>query len=166
MPLELPNRTVTVYWYLGVDDNPALGSQEGSDDLGTDIELVARTNAYAPYGVGGEGIFTNLYLTLFRSNDADLELSVVPIVDGVEQDAIQLIRPAVAEPTREVLEIGLATYYPSAADPQIANAMRGTWFQTEIRSVGTLPAGRLIIEAVELEHEVVTEGKQAANASA
>jgi hypothetical protein len=165
MPLELPVREVTVFWYLAVDDNLAMGGQENADDLGADIELVAKTNAYAPAGIGGESIFTNVYLTLFRSNATQLELSLVPIVNGVEQDAIQIIRPAVLVPTREVLEIGLVVFYPSALDPQIATAMRGCWFELELRSVGTIPDGRLIIEGIELEHEQVTEGKQAVNAT-
>jgi hypothetical protein len=166
MPLELPTRAVTVYWYLAVADNLAMGGQESADDLGVPIELVAKSNQYAPAGIGGEAIFTNVYLTLFRSNADDLVLELTPIVDDVEQEPIEITRPAVAAPTREVLEIGLAVYYPSPADPQIATAMRGTWFQASLRSVGVLPAGRLIIEGWEFEHELVTEGKAAVNASA
>lgn len=165
MPLELPNRDVTVYWYLGTDDRLAQGGQEGADDLGVDIELVARTNTYAPDSIGGEAVWDNLYVTLRRSNDADLTLRFTPVVDDVDLDDIDVVLAAVAAPTREILEVGLASYYPSAADPQIATALRGTTFALEVRSVGTIPGGRLIIEGIELEWDLATEGKEAENAS-
>lgn len=180
MPLQLPTRETTVYWYLcvGLINESleevallALGGQEVPDDLGEPIELVALSNEYAPAGIGGEAIFTNVYLTLFRSNDAELTLLLTPWVNGVAEETIEIVRPATAAPVREVLEIGLARYYPSALNPQIANAMRGTWFQAELRtpadeSVAIMPDGRVIVEGWELEHELVTEGKEAVNASA
>jgi hypothetical protein len=180
MPLQLPARTVTVFWYLAtglVDESleetalGALGGQEDGDDLGELIELVALSNEYAPAGIGGEAIFTNVYITLLRSNTEELTLLLTPYVDGAAEDEIEIVRPATLVPIREILEVGLARYYPSAADPQIATAMRGTWFQADLRtpaieSVATMPGGRLIIEGWELESEVVTEGKAAVNASA
>jgi hypothetical protein len=164
--LELPTRDVTVYWYLGTDDELALGGQEDDDDLGTDIELVAHTNEYTPAGVGGEAMWTNLYVSFRRSNATDLTLRFTPYLDGEADDSIDVVLEGVATPTRHLVEIGLADYYPSAADPQIATALRSTTFSLEIRSVGTVPAGRLIIDGIELEWEPVTEGKEAENASA
>ena len=163
--LELPNRDITVHWYLGVDDQLAEGGQEGSDDLGTDIELVAKTNEYQPDGMGGEAIWTNLYVALRRSNDADLTLRFQPFVDGEGEDSIDVTLSSVASPTRQLLEIGLASYYPSAADPQIANSLRGYTFSLEVRTVGTIPAGRLIIDGIELEWELAGEDREADNAS-
>lgn len=165
MPLQLPTRETSVYWYLGVAAGLARGSVEGSSDLGTDIELVARTNEYLVAGIGGEAIFRNVYLALFRSNSDTLQLSVTPVVDGVEYEAIIIDLEAVANPTRETLEVGLAVLYPSVANPQIATALRGEKFALEIRSVGTIPPGRFKIEGMELEWDVVTEGKEAVNAS-
>lgn len=165
MPLELPSRDVTVYWYLGTDDELALGAQEGESDLGTDIELVARTNEYTPDSIGGEAIWHMLYIALRRSNDDDLTLRFTPIVEDEPGDDIDITLEAVANPTRELLEVGLAKYYPSAADPQISNALRGSTFALEIRTVGTIPAGRLVIEGVELEWELAGSDKESENAA-
>lgn len=164
MALQLPTRDTRVHWYLGTDAALAKGGQ-GTDDLGTGYTFRAKTRSYAPAGIGGECIFTNLYISLLRSNTEDMTIEIVPIVDGVAQDAVALVLEAVAAPLREVHEVGLAVFYPSAANPQIATAMRGCWFQTEVRSSGAIPAGRTVVEGIELEHEVVTEGRQASNAS-
>lgn len=163
--LQLPSRETTVYWYLGTDDCLARGGL-GTTDVGQAIGFRARTRSYAPAGIGGEVICTNVYLSMQRANTADLSLTVTPIVDGVEKDAIALVLEATDEPVREVHELGLAQLYPSAADPQIAVALRGCWFQLEVRASDAGAAGRLVIEGVELEFETVTEGKQASNASA
>lgn len=167
-PLELPTRETKVFWYLGVDNNLALGSS-GNLDLGDAVEFVALTNAYAPAGIGGEAIFVNLRLALFRDNAEDMVLEVTPVVDGVERDVIELALPGVAAPARSIHELGLAEYYPSALDPQIATALRGAWFQVEIRSLGPPESigvvdGQLVFEGLELEYEIVEEGRQAANA--
>lgn len=168
-PLELPTREEKVFWYLGVDGNLARGSS-GNLDLGEAVEFVALTNAYAPAGIGGEAIFVNLRLSLFRDNATDMVLDVVPIIDGIEQDLIELDLPGVAAPARSIHELGLASYFPSALDPQISTALRGTWFQAEIRSPGPPESvgvvdGRFVFEGLELEFEVVEEGRQAANAN-
>lgn len=163
--LELPTRDVTVYWYLGTDNELALGGQEDDDDLGTAIELVAHTNEYTPAGVGGEAIWTNIYMAYRCSNETDLTLRLTPFVDGEGKDSIDVVLAAVTSPTRHLVEVGLAEYYPSAADPQIANALRGTTFSLEIRSVGAIPVGRLVIDGIEVEWALATEGKEAENAS-
>lgn len=185
MALQLPSRDITVFWYLctGIileslveEAALALGGQEEADDLGELIELVALSNEYAPAGIGGEAIFTNVYITLLRSNTEELTLLLTPYVDGVAEPEIEIVRPPAASPLREVLEIGLVRYYPSAADPQIATAMRGTWFQADLRTpqaeslfpeslLPMGPGGRFIVEGWEIEHEIVTEGRGAVNAS-
>lgn len=169
-PLELPSRIQKTFWYLGVDENLALG-ESGTTDLGEPIEFVALSAEYAPAGFGGEAIFTDLRLTLFRDNDEDMVLEVTPIVDGERQDPIDLELPAVAEPARAIHELGLANYHPSPEDPQYSTALRGTYFQVELRTPGAgesvdLYNGRLVIEEVELEWDPVREGRSASNATA
>lgn len=167
--LELPTRDTKVFWYLAVDGNLAQGSS-GNLDLTEPVEFVALTNAYAPAGIGGEAIFLNVRLSVFRDNDEDMILELTPIVDDVDQDVIELELVGIAAPARSIHEVGLATYYPSAADPQIANALRGTTFQLEIRTRGAGESlaeaidGRLVFEGLELEYDIVEEGRQAANA--
>jgi len=167
--VELPDRESKTFWYLAVDANLAQGSQ-GNQDLGESIEAVALTNAYAPAGIGGEAVFLNLRIAVFRDNAEDMELEVTPIVDGEEQDVIVLDLPAVASGARSIHELGLAVYYPSSADPQIATGMRGTWFQAELRTVGPPESigrvdGRLVVEGMDLEFSIEREGRAADNAS-
>lgn len=165
MTLQLPSRTRTVFWFLGADDQLALGAS-GVDDLTVDVDARAETNAYAPSGIGGETAFFNLYLSLFRDCTTDVTLLVTPIIDGEELAAIELVIPGVASPIRSVYEVGLAVPYPSAADPQILTAPRGQWCQFRIETSGGLPDGRFAIEGIELELEDVTEGQGAFNATA
>jgi len=165
--LTLPDRELKTFWYLGVDGQLAQGS-DGNEDLGDAIEFVALSNAYAPAGIGGEAVFKNVYLSIFRDNTEDVLLEITPIIDEVEQDPIDLTLVGIASAARSVYELGLAVYYPSTADPQIATAQRGTWFQLEIRSVGAPESigrvdGRIVMEGLELEYEVEREGRQASN---
>lgn len=167
-PLQLPVRDVKVFWYLGIDDALAQGGQ-GNLDLTDAIEFVATTNAYAPAGIGGEAIFVALRIALFRDNDEDMELDIIPVVDGVEGEEIVLSLPGVAAPARSIHELHLVKYYPSSADPQIVNSPRGQWIQVDVRSVAPPESvgrvdGRVVIEGLELEYEVVREGLEASNA--
>ncbi len=164
MTLQLPSRTRTVFWFLGTDGELALGAS-GVDDLGAVVDARAETNAYAPAGIGGEAIYTNVYMALMRDCTTDVTLQFTPIVDGTELAAIELTIPGVASPIRSTYEIGLAIPYPSAADPQIHTAPRGQWIQLRVETDGGLPDGRFVIEGLELEFEVVTEGQEALNAS-
>lgn len=165
MTLVLPSPTRTVFWFLGADGELALGAS-GVDDLGATLDALAETNAYAPAGIGGEAMFTNVYMSLFRDCTEDVTLIFTLIVDGVEEDPINLTIPGVASPARSVYEIGLSKPYPSAADPQILTAPRGQWVQLRVETSGGLPDGRFVIEGLELEREIVTEGQGAINASA
>lgn len=167
-PLQLPDRDTKVYWYLGVDDQLAQGGQ-GNLDLDDAVEFVATTNAYAPAGIGGEAIFVALRIALFRDNDDDMQLDIVPVIDGEEGEEITLSLPGVAAPARSIHELALVKHYPSAADPQISLSPRGQWFQADVRSVAPPESvgradGRLVIEGLELEYEIVREGVEASNA--
>lgn len=154
-------REVSSWTFLGTDQLAEYGS--GRLDLEAPVEARARSNIYAPAGAGGEAIFTNVYLTLTRANDETMSLLLTPIVDGVEQEPIELELEGVSDPVKAVHELGLAVPWPSAADPQILQALRGEWAQIQIDTAGGLPAGRVEIDGIELEVEIVTEGKEAEN---
>lgn len=160
--LVLPSRTGSSFTFMGAEGELAQFGGSTSD-LGAFLTALARTNSYAPGGIGGEAIFTNVYLTLQRDNTETLTLHLTPIVDGVELDSIELELAGVAGPVRAVHEIGLAIPYPSVADPQLFYAMRGEWIQLQLETVAALPDGRIVVDGVELEVEVVTEGKDASN---
>lgn len=139
-------------------------------DVAQAYQIRARTARVAPAGAGGECIFTTAYLVVTHDLVTDdVTITVTPILDGVEQtgEALNIVL-AVQTPAgrvTEVFEIGLSlpnVFNPGAADHG-RYAMRGTWFQLLITSNDALDSGdgEIILEAVELEYEVVRESKAA-----
>lgn len=168
-PLELPSREQKVFWYLGIDGGLAEGGQ-GQTDLGTAIEFVALSNDYAPAGIGGECIFTDLRIAIFRDNSADVILEVTPLVDGEAYATIDLTLPGVSSPARSIHELALVHVWPSESNPLTSQALRGTWFQLELRTLADpesvdIYSGRVVIEGIELEWDPVLEGRKADNAT-
>lgn len=160
--LTLRAKQDSALWFFGAGA-ALLEGDVGSTDNGADVEARAETNALAPAGVGGECVFTNVYLTVIHELGAPLEVRLVPILDGEEQAPLELTLEA-GEPRRKQHEFGLSVPYPSAENPKHLYAMRGTWFAVRVETVGALPAGRVTFEGLEVEHEVVTEGTEASNA--
>lgn len=134
----------------------------GRDDAAVPVDLFAQTNKVAPAGIGGECIFTNLYLAITHSGLTDYTLFVTPILDNDELPTLALIVPGTSKPTvAEVFEVGLAETFAGVQ----THAPRGVWFSFKLQGDGTLPDGDLIIEGASLEYEVVRETQGAQNAS-
>lgn len=132
------------------------------DDLGSAIEGFVQPNFVAPEGVGAEYVFTNLYLYLSRWNESLLTLSLTPLVDGDPSTEQTFDLEGVAtSPTREVIELGLLEPYDSGGSERLRYAPRGTWFSFQLKTVGALPDGDVVLEGVSLEYEVVRETEEA-----
>ena len=146
-------------WSDGATD----GSNGGAGDA---IVLLAKSVRWAPAGVGGEAIFTRMWIALTYDMSA-VTLRFMPILDGVPQDGAgstpdlrQTLALTGAPGTRvtERYEFTLAVPYDDGVDTDaVMYALRGCWFQLQIDTTGNLGSGDLIIEQPALEYEVVRE---------
>lgn len=146
-------------WSNGETD----GSNGGAGDT---IYPLAKTVRWAPGGVGGEAIFTRMWIALTYDMDAII-LRFTPIIDGVAQDGTggtpdlrQTLTLAGTPGTRvtERWEFVMYKPYDDGVDADAVRlAIRGCWFQLLIDTTTTLGTGDLIIEQPEIEYEVVRE---------
>lgn len=136
----------------------------GYDDDSEAYELYAQSEPLAPAGEGGECIFTLLYVTT-RHYDADVSFWLTPIVDGVAlpTERLDLLATTSQKGEFQTHEVGLSIAYTVAGTERLRYAPRGTWFQllveTRYGTLGGTPAEQ-IIEAAEVEFEIVRESKQ------
>lgn len=120
--------------------------------------LYAKTNKYAPAGAGGEAMFPTIYVTVTHYTQG--EIYVTPIVDGVALERQKVVLPAVAAKTTKVYEYAVSMPVTIAAQEVARVYGRGTWLQVLVETVnGAGSVGRVIIEQVEAEYEVVRESK-------
>ncbi len=142
-----------------------LKTNDGFKDNTVDYAVLAKTNPVAPVGAAGECIFKNVYITLTHSMAVTVRF--VPIVDfvvldgtgGQPDERLSIILPDLTGPGRltERFEMGLSLPFPLTGAERIRNALRGAWFQLQAETVGSLAAGDLIFEQIELDYEVVRE---------
>lgn len=127
------------------------------DDDGVAYAVLALTNTSAPAGPSGECIFPMLYLTTKRFGS--VEITVTPIVDEIAlaSHVITLVGGSAAGVV-EVTEIDLSTPYPSALDPQIMLAPRGSSVQIQVDAPVT---ARVDVTVLQVEYEVVRESRLA-----
>lgn len=130
----------------------------GATDDGTAITAVDETGHFAPGGESGEAIFTAFYLTVTHTMAATLR--IIPVLDGVKKTDQQkdVVLSGEAERTTKIIEVGLWEPVNDDLGAEVGRcAMRGTRIQCRIETVGGLAAGDLILDKVEVEHEVVLE---------
>lgn len=138
-----------------------LQTHHGFLDDGADYDIFARSNRSAPAGIGGEAAFYLCYVTV--AFDTNTPLAVTILIDDVPQPTKLFNLVAGAERTTTILEVSLLVPSPPAV-PNYATrglwAPRGTWFQVELATVFADAAAYVAIDAVEVEIEIVQEGKK------
>ena len=127
-------------------------------DDGTEYELVARTNRIAPNGIGGECIFTTVFVAVtFR---APFSIRVTPVLDGIPdytQSAEISNAQTLAERQTHLFEIGFSQEYTDSGGRKRRRFYRGTWWQVEF-GMPCPPEmqDEFIIEGVDVEFEGVS----------
>jgi hypothetical protein len=154
-------------WEFGTGEYDGAPSGGGSGD---DITFLAKSVRFAPAGAGGEAIFTNFYIALTYDMDA-VTLRFTPIVDGVVYDGTggnpdlrQTLALTATPGTRKTERYEFALYVPydDGVDSDALRVdLRGTWFQLQIDTTGSLGDGDLIIDQPEIEFEIVRESEAA-----
>lgn len=144
-----------------------------TDSTGDSIIPLAKTVRFAPGGAGGEAIFTQFWIAI-TSDMTSVTLRFTPIIDGIPLDGTgpvpfnfderQTLALSGTPGTRvtERFEFGMSLPYTDGVTAEtLRTALRGTWFQLLIDTVGGLTAGDLILEQPEIEFEIVQESEAA-----
>ena len=158
---------IPTLFYGGIDGDVAtvLQTSVGFTDNGVAYVPLLKTNPVAPAGASGEAIFKRLFVTLTHSMATDIRIT--PIVDfvafdgtgGQPDERLTFSLPDLTATGRltERFEMGLSLPFPLTGTERFRNAMRGAWFQVLIEFINGLAAGDMIVEQVELQHEIVRE---------
>jgi hypothetical protein len=135
-------------------------SPDAYDDDGLPFDILCASVPNAPAGIGGEAIFTAVWLAVQHTMGLTLRFRF--FVDEVELDHQDVTLVAQTSPVTEILEFGLsqAILGPTGAEA-VRQAPRGTIFVVQVESVDGLWDGTLLIAGRELEVEVVRESRQA-----
>lgn len=131
-------------------------------DDGATYDVLAHSERVAPGGVGGECIFTSLFVVT-RHFTTNCTWWLTPIVDGValEQQRIDLVGAATTTGIRTSHQLGLSLAYVRSAVEILRTAPRGTWFELLVETkASSVALGKQMIESVYVEHEVVRETQQ------
>ncbi len=136
----------------------------GYTDDGEVYDLVGRSDPFMPAGLGGECAFFTIYITTTHF-EASSVLKVTPRIDGLPlaSQTIVLNTAPGADGEQRVHEIGLSKPFIDGGLEKLRNAPRGSWIDVTIettRSSGFGMAARQIVDGIEVEFEMVQEGKQ------
>jgi hypothetical protein len=145
------------------DDAALLRPGTGYDDDGVAYDLLGRSAAFMPAGLGGEAAFFTIYVTTTHY-EATTVLRVTPAIDGVTLASTDIVL-GTSDPAGEqnVHEIDLSQAYTVGGVEKLRYAPRGQRLDVTIETLrgATLGVGaRQIVDGIEVEFEVVQEGKQ------
>ena len=123
--------------------------------------FVIQPHGLAPSGVGGEAMFYNVYLAISRSNTVQWQLTLTPIVDGVDLVAatITLAALAAGKAVTEIIEVPITEGFDQGAGEVLRYAPRGAWGTFRLEGVVSTPTAseELVLEGATLEVETVRE---------
>lgn len=153
-------------WAVGATD----GAGPSQVPAGDDVVMLAKTVRFFPAGFQGEAIFTQFWVGFTSDMDA-LTVQFTPIVDDVAYDGTggnpdlrQTVAIAEVIGTRRTFKFEFALFLPydDGADADaVRTSLRGSWFQLQVDTVGGLGVGDFIIDAPEIEFEIVRESTAA-----
>lgn len=149
--------------YVGsASDGKIFLLDEGHQDDGQAVDILAQSNPLAPGGADGDCTFDRVFITLTWSMNATLRFT--PLVDEVEKtdstfDIVLTSTPTEARKSK-VFERTLREPFKRAGVEKYKKALRGTWFSMKIETIGGIGAGDLILDEILLEHEIVNATKE------
>ena len=149
-----------LFFGQGGGNNLYRSDDGAATDGGAAFDIRATTNRVAPGGAGGEAMFAVLWLALTYS--MAVTLRVTPLLDGVALESQDIALAAKSERTTQRWKLGLSVPLKDGMGVEVGRfAARGVWFQARAETVGGLGGGDLIVEGVELEHEVLRASQKA-----
>ncbi len=138
------------------DDATAAIYLHGSSntDFGERLQALAESNKFAPFGTTEDAWFRTLYVSVTRTNRADITIAVTPKLNDTTLETKSISLPAVGfggVPVTEVHEIPLSV--PAIVDDVEVGryGARGVWFSYQIVTSSQLAEGELIFNGAALE---------------
>lgn len=158
---------VVKHLFLGRNDGAGADLLKVGDtfqDDGEDYNGFAKSDPLAPAGLGGEAAFYTLYVPVtFDTDNTPLRVKVYLDDALLITRDFTLANPADPTQLRTTLEISLMQKFDNTVvgyNTAGLFAPRGCWFQVSIETVFLGGTAFVQIDGVEVEYEVVQEGKQ------
>jgi len=128
-------------------------AEMGGSDFGEVLQFQLEPNAHAPFGPSEEAWFRTLYLSFTRSNNADITLDVVPVLDGVALEATEVTLPAVVNnvPVTDIHEVPLSVAYEVAGVEIGRYGARGVWFSFRVTNSSQRSTGEIALNGAAVE---------------
>lgn len=146
-------------FYFGGRGTPGLYLlQQTHLDAGNLIQCRATSREVAPAGIGGECEFRQVHLTLSAWTTGTVV--VTPIVDGERKPEASRVVEFTSDGSFEFTRrFELALYEPVVVGGQEIGrrSLRGTWIQFDLEVLDLWGCGRIYLEGMELELDVVEE---------
>jgi hypothetical protein len=130
MPIALPARPPALQALYFGTAGAILRADTGAADRGVPITALLRPADAAPGGIGGDALYSTLYLTVGHMLATTLVLT--PIANGERQAAITLALPSVDAPTVETYEITLGVARVQGGLERSRQGLRATTFTVEV----------------------------------
>lgn len=134
---------------------------EGRVDGSVPVSGVARPRSLAPAGIGGECMFTNLYVSITHAAGGVVRVTAVVDHEEAEESTDIVLEATGSRSQTTVREIALSYPYRVGGVERSRHAPRGTWISAKVETVGPVTDGELEIDGIEVEYEVVREGRKA-----
>jgi len=154
-----PARSPSITFFVAGEGSSILRGGVGIQDDGADYGILLQTNEVAPAGVGGECLFEAIHIAVTRNNDAEWTVTITPIIDGVDQEPVEITYDASSDVVTEHEYVSLAQPYKVDGVEVSKYYPRGAWFALRIEA-DDIPSGDFTFEEPELGYEVLTESQK------
>lgn len=128
-------------------------------------DMIGRTDPFMPAGTAGECAWYTIYVTTTHF-EVTVVLRVTPRIDGIALPSKDIVLNAVLDPSgeRRITEIDLSVPHIVNTVERLRNVPRGTWCDVTVETVlgvGLGVSARQIVDGIEVEFEIVQEGRAA-----
>lgn len=136
----------------------ALLVDSGTDDAGATFQFLARSNQIVPTDPTVEiAVFATYLVVTASDTSAPLTLAVSLYVDAAAPLTRTVTVPATTGERQYPFEVGWHLPVLDGSQERVTIAPRGVKIVVELASTGAIPAGRIVIDGVTSEIEVLGE---------
>lgn len=158
--LRVPAFVPSGQTFMGVKGaNRVLKAASGTTDDEIQVEARAFANPVAPLGASGECEFRSVSLVVTRWNANDMDLKVLPYVDGEPLAPVTVHYKATTAPVTEITQVQITQYFRREGADAVERFRyhpRGAWFHLKVETGSGLQEW-LTLEGGELHWEPVRE---------
>lgn len=149
-------RPRVLFFGAGGGDARILLVDSGTNDGGASYEFLARSNPLVPADPAGElAVFATFLVFTATDTTTDLNMSVRLYVNENTPLSRAIVIPASVGEIRHQFEISWHESISNGGSERVTVAPRGYMMVLELESTGVIPAGRIVVDGVESEVEVL-----------